>query len=258
MSWLDKLFPDSSASPFIGPPKLIYHGAHHKMGTVWLMRVLEKVALEFKLKFQKSNSKQEQIQPKTQAFLSNHSQHWNTIRKLDRDRVIGSHMIRDPRDVVVSGYFYHLWTDEKWAHVAREDLGGKSYQQHLRSLSQDEGLAAEIQSFSHYANDYEMRSWNYSDDRVLELRYEELIANESDQFERLFRHYGFHDSAIEQCIDIAATQSFKKVANRQPGETNPNHHLRSGKPGEWNSVLSRQHIELIDELVGDLILLMGY
>lgn len=26
----------------------------------------------------------------------------------------GSHFIRDPRDLVVSGYYYHLWTREAW------------------------------------------------------------------------------------------------------------------------------------------------
>ena len=33
-------------------------------------------------------------------------------------------MIRDPRDVIVSGYFYHQWTDEPWANEPRPELGG--------------------------------------------------------------------------------------------------------------------------------------
>jgi len=84
-----------------------------------------------------------------------------------------------------------------------------SYQEHLRSLNQDDGLSAEIQSFSHYANDYQMRSWNYDDDRVLELRYEELIKNEPDHFEKLFRHYGFGDSAIERLKATCEVESLE-------------------------------------------------
>jgi hypothetical protein len=258
MSWLDDLFRRGSISPFAGPPKLIYHGAHHKMGTVWLMRVLEKVASVFKLEMQKSNSVDESIDSGAQIFFSNHSQHWDAFCEIAPDRVVGSHMIRDPRDAIVSGYFYHLWTDEKWAHLAREDFGGKSYQQHLRSLAQDEGLEVEIQSFSHYVNDYKMRTWDYDNELMLELRYEELIENESDQFEKLFQHYGFSESSLDKCVEIAATQSFKNVTKRNPGEPNAKNHLRSGKPGEWHSVLKPQHVDLIDELFGDLISLMGY
>ncbi len=258
MAWLDKLFPGTGKSPFGDQPKLIYHGAHHKMGTVWLMRILEKVTAEFDFKLQKSNSPLDQINPDAQVFFSNHSQHWDEFKKVDSSRAVGSHMIRDARDTIVSGYFYHLWTDESWAHVPREEFDGQSYQEQLKSLSQDDGLSLEIQNFSRYANDYGMRSWDYQDDRILELRYEELIKNETEQFERLFRHYGFSDASLQKCLDIAATQSFKTVAKRRLGESNPMSHLRSGKPGEWKSVLNRDHLNSIDDSMGDLISLMGY
>jgi len=84
MSWLDKLFL-STNSPFDGQPKLVYHGAHHKMGTVWLMRVLEKVAAEFEFKLQKSNSGKDQIESDTQIFFSNHSQHWSKLQQIAPD-----------------------------------------------------------------------------------------------------------------------------------------------------------------------------
>ena len=50
-----------SKNPFIDSPKLIFHGTYHKMGTVWLMRVLEKVAANWKLCMQKSNEHGEAV-----------------------------------------------------------------------------------------------------------------------------------------------------------------------------------------------------
>ena len=48
-------------------------------------------------------------------------------------------MIRDPRDCVVSGYFYHLWTNEAWAHQPQDLFNGLSYQQHLNRSARKMG-----------------------------------------------------------------------------------------------------------------------
>ena len=74
--------------------------------------------------------------------------------------------VRDPRDIIVSGYFYHMTTHEPWVHQPRSDYGGKSYQevshfnlvksyrsfpsqcelfcQALRSVGKTDGLSMEV------------------------------------------------------------------------------------------------------------------
>lgn len=243
-----------SKSPFTDSPKLIFHGTYHKMGTVWLMRVLEKVANNWNLCMQKSNEVKDIVGSNTDIFFANHSH-------LDLETAgdfIGSHMIRDPRDCVVSGYFYHLWTDEEWAHQPQDWLGGLSYQQHLKSLNQEDGLAAEITTFAGYTTTYRLREWNYDDDRIFEIKYEDLLADEQRIFTELFRHYGFSEPAVQKSVQLAGQCSFKNVSGREVGQSQTNSHLRSGRPGEWKEVLSKNHLRLIDEQFGDLIAQMGY
>ena len=244
----------SSQSPFLDSPKLIFHGTYHKMGTVWLMRVLEKVADNWKLCMQKSNEHEDIVGSDTDIIFANHSH-------LDLDSFgdfIGSHMIRDPRDCVVSGYFYHLWTDEAWAHQPQQWYDGLSYQQHLKSLNQEDGLAAEISTFAGYAKTYRLRDWNYDDDRIFEIKYEELLADEQKTFTKLFQHYGFSETAVNKSVQLASQCSFKKVSGRQVGQSQAKSHLRSGRPGEWKEVLSENHLRLIEEQFGNLIEQMGY
>ena len=254
MSWLT----GSRPAPFNGNPKKIYHGAHHKMGTVWLMRVLEKVATEFDWRLQKSNQDTEPPDPQVEIFFSNHSLHWPQFQELHGDAAIGSHLVRDPRDAIVSGYYYHLWTDEAWARVPQTELNGLSYQQHLQSLSRSDGIFAEIRRVADYVNEYQMNAWVYSDPRMLELRYEDLIADEKKCFTQLFSHYGFDPKTIRQAVRLAKTQSFRRASARKLGQTQQKSHLRSGKPGEWKDVLSAAHLSIINELFGELMERMGY
>ena len=224
------------------------------MGTVWLMRVLEKVAQQWNLSLQKSNEHNDSLNPETEIIFANHSH-------LDLNRLgdfVGSHMIRDPRDCVVSGYFYHLWTDEAWAHQPQECFEGLSYQQHLKQLNQSDGLLAEIKTFDSYAKTYALRDWNYEDERILEIKYEELLANEQSGFEYLFRHYGFAERAIGKAVQLAGQCSFEKMARRSIGQSKEKSHLRSGKPGQWKDILSSDHLRQIDNSFGDLIERMGY
>ena len=58
------------------------------------------------------------------------------------------HVIRDPRDILLSGWQYHQTAGpkgEKFLHVARADLGGKTYQEALNSIAdKDEQILFEM------------------------------------------------------------------------------------------------------------------
>lgn len=224
------------------------------MGTVWLTRVLEAVANCYGLSLQKSNECNDLLDEQAEVLICNHSQH-----PRDRfDNCVVSHLIRDPRDAVVSGYYYHLWTDEAWAHVPQPRFQHQSYQQYLQSLDRDAGLSAEIERFGEYVQTYGLMNWDYSNSRVLELKYEDLIRDESSNFKKLFSHYGFHRGAIKAATRLALQQSFQSVAQRPIGQAGEQSHLRSGKPGEWKSVLTAKHCQMIQQTWGKLLIRMGY
>lgn len=241
-------------SPFLNEKKLIYHAAHHKMGTVWLMRVLESVANKFGLKMTKSNSRRELAADDTDILFANHSQ----FEPDSMENLVGSHMIRDLRDVVVSGYHYHLWTNESWAREASDQFGGKSYQEMLQSEDKESGLAHEIRRLASTFDIRILRKWDFSDARICELRYEDLWADETKEFHRLFQHYGFHEVAISKCLNIVQQQSFKIVSKSVRATQQQKMHLRSGMPGQWKSELTYNHCELVKAELGDLIIKLGY
>jgi hypothetical protein len=162
----------------------------------------------------------------------------------------GSHVIRDPRDLVVSGYEYHLVTTEPWVLVPQRHLGGISYQEYLRSLDPHDGLTAEIEWLaSGTAKD--LSEWNYNQKEFIELRYEDVLADESTAFERLFHWYGFNDSAVAFGMDTVERLSLKH------GGAKPTH-VRSGAPGEWATRFTPEHTARFKELTGDLVVDLGY
>jgi hypothetical protein len=240
-------------SPFVpGRPRpVIVHASHHKSGTAWFQGVLHRVARRFMLKVQRLGYG-EALRPDSELVLDGTSR-----SSIEAKLVRGSHMVRDPRDVAVSGYHYHLWTKENWAHKPRERLGGRSYQEHLNSLGPQEGLAAEIELLAGTVFGV-MARWDYDRLEYLELRYEDVIADEEMWFERLFRHYGFSDRGVSAAMEIAKSRSFSETGGRELGVVEERSHRRSGVPGQWRSEFGPEHVALFKRLTGPLLVRLGY
>jgi hypothetical protein len=230
----------------------LVHVAHHRVGTVWFGKVLSLIARHFVLSFKRIVP--ESDVPNAEVLLYRHA------RLFDRTRLgpfRGSHLIRDPRDIVVSGYHYHLWTDEKWVHIPRPEYGGLTYQEYLRSLDREAGLATEISRTARL--DFgDMGAWDYTQPEFLELKYEDFIDDEASHFARMFRHYGFNEAAVERSVDLALTCSFQRTTGRSIGQVQEGSHRRSGKPGQWREVFTPAHKALFRELNGDLLERLGY
>lgn len=231
--------------------RLILHCCHHKVGTTWFRNILSQIAREYGLAFQSCN--QNELRQNTDIFLQNHS----LVDLSLLPYYWGSHMIRDPRDVIISGYFYHLWTKEQWSHIPKAKYGNMSYQQYLNSLDREEGILAEMERFASYDLKH-MIEWDYNNPNFLEFKYEDIINNEKQIFYEIFKHYGFSESAINVSLRIAKNFSFKNVTKRNLGETKDKSHLRSGCPGEWRELFSEQHKAHCKCLLGDALIKLGY
>ncbi|MEO0679055.1 MAG: hypothetical protein AAF192_01415 [Pseudomonadota bacterium] len=230
-------------APGLGRPPLVVHACHHKSGTVWFARVLRAVAARWELPF--LVGKQPELAGQA-IFLQNHSQ--LDLAALPPFRA--AHMIRDPRDMIVSGFFYHKRTTEDWALQPRDRFGGKSYQEHLLSLSDEEGLEAEIRRFAR-ADGKHMADWPYGHPGVLEMTYESMLQDEAGGWARLFDHWGFVPAARDEAVEIAMGFSLSKVKGKLA-------HVRSGRPNEWPEHFGPAHRALFIELTGDLAARLGY
>jgi len=244
-------------SPFLSTENVpvIIHCCYHKIGTVWFERVLRDVAAEYGISYGTGSNYQNIHRFETTRNCGVFVDYGSHV-KLDKlGNYVGSHMIRDPRDVVISGYFYHLWTTEKWANLPMVEFGAMSYREYLNNLDQDEGLLAEIRRLWFWIP--HMLNWNYSNPRIYEIKYEDIIANESKVFREMFKHYGFHDKAVDRCCRLAEKYTFKKLTDDKSGKKKKSH-LRSGKTGEWKNIFNNEHKKLFKELYPRAVPALGY
>jgi hypothetical protein len=223
---------------------LVVHCCHHKVGTFWFQNVLSAVAADFGLRM--FSGEQSDLPPSADVFLQDHSR----IDRASLGDVRGSHMIRDPRDVVVSAYFYHLGTREPWALQPREAYAGRSYQQHLAGLDRETGIAAEIERCASTVL-RDMVEWDREGNGFLELRYEDLLRDEEAGFRRIFDHYGFSPQAIERSVKTARRFGRGRMKSRSK-------HIRSGEPGEWRRHFSDEHKAIFKRLTADAAVRLGY
>ncbi|MFQ5470475.1 MAG: hypothetical protein ACE5EH_09230 [Gammaproteobacteria bacterium] len=61
-----------------------------------------------------------------------------------------------------------------------------SYQEHLKTLSREDGLMAKIKRSS-TSSIKQMLGWNYKDDRIFEIKYEDIMSNEEGVLNNYFR-----------------------------------------------------------------------
>src|SRR5664280_1994495 len=226
---------------------LLVHCGYHKVGTVWIRQVLLSVMRPYGLRQQEGKSAG--IRSDTDlAFYANAGTFERS--QLGSRAFRGTHVIRDPRDLVVSGYEYHLKTDEPWALRPDERYGGQSYQEHLRSISEHDGLMVELERMT-ASTAAAFGAWDYHQDEFLELRLEDAVSDERATFERVFDWYGFNDDAV--AIGMAAVD---RLSLKQGGAL-PNH-ARSGQAGEWRDRLALDHVDRFKTLTGDLVVRLGY
>lgn len=233
-------FGDPFAGRAAGP---IVHCSHHKAGTVWFEVVLRRLAAALGLSFfsgpQSGYAGQD-------IFLQPHSR----IDPAALPGLRGTHMVRDPLDMIVSGYFYHLKCQEAWALKPRQDLAGQSFQAHLQGLDRSAGLRAEVDRFA--AIDMPgMRDWPVDMPGMMNLRYEDLIRDEIGGFARIFAHYGLADAAIEVGLEIVRGAS-------RSGPDAARSHIRSGEPGDWQNHLDGADLEYALAACGQTRAALGY
>jgi hypothetical protein len=238
-------------SPFADSSRpLIVHASHHKAGTVWLFGVLREIALPHALRVTEYDAV-EPIDSATDIALFQHT-HAFARASMSGRQMRGSHMVRDPRDLVVSAYFYHLRTNESWVHVPMAEFDGATYQERLQSFDKHDGLLFEMGRLAGSVF-RDMAVWDYGQPDFFELKYEDLLASEGERFGELFRSYGFTDAAADRAT-ATALELGVRARSRSGGDT----HIRSGQPGEWREHFSADHVDRIKALAGDLILDLGY
>jgi len=165
----------------------------------------------------------------------------------------GLHVIRDPRDVIISGAFYHMRSSEHWLHLPRDDCNGSTYQELIKELDPESALFFEMERYGAHTI-RQMANWDYSDSRFLNVKYEDLMRDEKQVlFESIFQFLGLNNNIIQEAL------AHTKSNTISPGDERPKDpHVRSGAPEQWRQTFKRAHGRRFLELFGNVLIDLGY
>jgi len=253
--------PDQSlpgAEPGTEKPVLAYYG-HHKCGSDWIHRVIKDVAEIAGLSVYRTHYSRafegEILDYRRQHpfdFLSFTNANYVFIRSLP---TLGFHVVRDPRDLIVSAYFSHLNShpDENWPEL-------RLWRRYLRSISKEEGLMGEIEYMGWVF--HKLLMWKYGErPSILEFRFEDMIRDPLSMFTQAFEHMGIMPAQVsrEALPPIIEKNSFQNLSGgRAPGSEDALHHYRRGVAGDWRNHFTREHIAYFKTLYNPLLLRLGY
>ena len=223
-------------------------GTHHKTGTVWMFYIFRMICWKFKLKFVEVK---DETYPQTFDLLfQSHSRF--PFDQLDSE-YRGIHLIRDPRDIIISGCFYHQKSNEAWLLKPQKRFNGLSFQEKMNSYhSLDDQLLFEMEHTAR-STMREIMNWDYQNPRFLDIKYEDLIQDKNlFLFHEIFTFLGFPSESIPDALNIAYNNSLFS------GNLGPSLHRRSGKAGQWEQYFKPVHKTRFLELFGDALITLGY
>ena len=274
--------------------RFAYYG-HHKCATTWMRGVIEKVCRYTGMTAHTFDNPS-QFEGNLDGYLSEHPTDFFCYTNAKYEllgnvgKLPGFHMIRDPRDIIVSGYFSHKHSHptDGWSELIehRKRLNGAE--------SEEAGLLHEIDFSEPWIRD--IADWNYQADNILELKYEEFVANPYDTvlaaFEHLelidaersglgyctvqwFRALGIklnsasrgrlpnlfaasHIPADELLRIVYANRFAKQAKGRKPGQEDVKSHYRSGRAGDWQKYFTPRVADAFSQRYPGLLETLGY
>jgi tetratricopeptide (TPR) repeat protein len=106
-----------------------------------------------------------------------------------------------------------------------------------------------------------MLTWDYSNRNIMELRFEDLIANDFSYFARVLSFLGLLPQriTIPQISAATAKYSFANLSHgRTRGQEDSWSHYRKGQPGDWRNHFDSSHIDYFKKLYNPVLLKLGY
>lgn len=280
-----------STTPCARRPLAIYYG-HHKCASSYINRFLLNLSLDLGLDFISFSDNPAYLYDQSKArsgydILSLRNAQPHQIAHFPG--VPGFHVIRDPRDIVVSAYFSHRKTHRLLSDEMREE------RDRLNAMDKDDGLVHVMDGITG-GTLRDLADWPMNDHgTIMEIKMEEFVVSPYENWTSVFRHLGLLDeragafrrgmSCVRRLFNQAWRRaglpalplfrmtgttpgglamlnrwvSYKRLSGgRKQGEENENSHYRKGVHGDWVGHFSPKVTAAFKERYPGLVPRLGY
>lgn len=256
---------------------------HHRCATLWTAAIVRAMCRELGITVAQED-RYEKLPDGLGAndFLIHLNATQGIVEQLANRPYKAFHVIRDPRDILVSSYF-----SDKYSHpVYRKEF--EQFRDTLNNMEFDEGLALELERRT--AEFEALANWNYSNPHAHETRYEVLTVKPAEEFGKILKFLGIpsYEAGAAPLMDraklslnkglrrvklgglkvngiprefldsVIEKQAFQKLAGRSKGQEDQKSHYRKGVAGDWVNYLHGANKDQFKQRWGQLLVDLGY
>lgn len=245
------------AAAAVPPLRAILIGTHHKSGTVWMRTLFDRIAVTLGAPFirLKANAPIELAALAATGPLHLVFQDHAFFGAIEGDAelrrgVRGCHVIRDPRDLLISAANYHSWSHEGWLQRVRADLGDRSYQQSLCALDFDGAVTFEMRHSAGRAI-RDMRGFERGE-HFFDVKVEDLMQASPAFASAFFERLGFDVGERRHCLDAFEAT---RLRDPRPGLRG---HVQNADCYQWRYMYDEALLTTFCERCGDVAEALAY
>ncbi|OUS03488.1 hypothetical protein A9Q86_00825 [Flavobacteriales bacterium 33_180_T64] len=256
----------------------IYVFGHHKCGTKLLGKVFLKLCLKYGWEYESVPGKINKKSKADVVFLLHSQVDYDNLP----EEYIGIHMVRDPRDVIISGFLYHKRTTEEWcinknfqteksiqypqvpnSQMYRSEqwkkdylisLDGKSYQEKIKALNDEDAIFFEMNHYGKWTIK-DMLEWDFEKTNCLELKFEDMMSNYEEKMMEVFKHCNLSSSQLVVAKKFAEKEDLNRMSKKDI-EKHP--HISSVKTKKWEGYFNSNIKAYFDEHFSEVLKKYNY